>query len=155
MEPTFAIDLSPLVNELVSVLAMVLTTIAGLGVRALFKKLGLQEERELREALEIAAQRGISLAANRLAQESKRLDNVEVRNELVALAANYVVKSTPGAVKKFNLNERLQELIEARLVDRNDIPTPHMGNSIIFSTLPEINGEVGEIITNGVAKASN
>jgi hypothetical protein len=60
------------------------------------------------------------------------------RNELVALAVNYVIRATPGALKKFGIDrERLEDMVLARLFKHD----PHKG---VWAREPDEGDEDGE-----------
>lgn len=96
------------------------TLIAGLTALAawalaLFKnKTGLDIEARHREALQSAIQRGVDYALNLKMPEGKL--TLDVKNEMIALAADYVIRHTPDAMKYFGITASgLSERIIARL----------------------------------------
>lgn len=117
------IDFSPLtslandfVQSLVSLLASVIVGGAAWAAKRWF---GLQVDAKQRESLHGAIERGISGA---LDVALKKLDGktiLEIDNEVIAQAANYVVKLSPDAVKYFKLTpDKLADLIAAKLGER-------------------------------------
>lgn len=129
MESLTQVDFSPLITALVSLLATVLTAVSGYGIRYLAQKLNLAQTDQLTMLLETATNAGINFAANKLTEAGKDLSNVDVKNELVATAANYVAAVAPQAIKKFKIGEQLTSYIEARVVEHPAIPTAFSPNS--------------------------
>lgn len=112
----FAIDFStvqPLVSEMT--LAM-LTALASYAVAKLCALLNAKRDGELGQILDKALAMGISFAMSRLDAVEKGHLTLDVKNELVADAANYTLVHVPGAVKALGLDgDHLRRMIEARL----------------------------------------
>jgi hypothetical protein len=106
------IDLTPVLTMLLQVTATILMALVGKYVS------DLQVRGYLNRAIELAVRFAIEAAHN--------LDwtKLSSRNELVALAVNYVIKATPDALKKFGIDrERLEDMVLARLFEHD----PHKG----------------------------
>jgi hypothetical protein len=98
------IDFAPVVTGFVQIFAAILMGLIGKIVH------DEQARRYLYKALDLAVQYAIEAVAD--------LDwtKVSSRNELVALAVNYVIQATPGALSKFGISrERLEDMVLARL----------------------------------------
>jgi hypothetical protein len=110
------IDLSvlqPMVSEL---LLATLTGLASYAVAKLCQWLKAKRDGELGQILDKALAMGISFATSRLAAVEKDHLTFEIKNELVADAANYALVHVPDAVKALGLDgDHLQRMIEARL----------------------------------------
>lgn len=103
-------------------LAAVLTLLAGFGVRFVSSKIGLANselEASLNARLNDIIHRGIDAAYMRAVAEvndpKSGLAEVKVDNIFVGWAVEYVLKSAPEIIQKFNLQTRLREMILARL----------------------------------------
>jgi hypothetical protein len=98
------IDIAPVVTAFVQIVAAVLAALVSKffhdgHVRAYLNRI-----------LELSVQYAIEAVHN--------LDwtKLETRNELIALAANYVIRSAPGALKKFGIDRlHLEDMVLARL----------------------------------------
>jgi hypothetical protein len=115
------IDFSPLIGE---VLVPMLVALGGVLATWLTARLAtwfkIADDAKIRELLESAIENGIALALSRLGNVSA---SIEVRNQAVADAANYVIRATPDALKRFNVDpQALAEKIEARLAKREQAP---------------------------------
>ena len=117
------IDFGPLVYEfLLPFLAVVLTALVGIGIRYLGKKIGIEEESQLAEALQGAAERAVLLGLDRVAQSGRPL-TVEVKHEILATAATYLLDRVPEATRHFGLSDprRIEDFLEARLLAHLDL----------------------------------
>ena len=115
--------IEPLVNEL---LLGVLTALASFAAMRISGWLKARRDSELGQIVEKALNMGISFAMSRLTDLEKAHRTVEVKNALVADAANYALVHVPDAVKALGLSgDHLQRMIEARLgVDDAAVETP-------------------------------
>lgn len=115
---TFQPIVEPLTNALVVVAGAFITFISTQISLWLGKKLkldSLKVEETIRGYLNEAAHRGIQWAVTKL-QTSNVLSSVEVKNQVLALATQYLIDRVPDALKRFNLDtESLKQYLEARV----------------------------------------
>ena len=110
------IDLTPILNIAVDLLAVVLMTLGGWAVARLGRKFGLEADDQVRVYLNEALASGIGWAKERAKSKGEDFATIEVRSQAVADAANYVIERVPAAVRHFKLDEaRVRQMIEARL----------------------------------------
>ncbi|WP_026872636.1 hypothetical protein [Inquilinus limosus] len=110
------IDLTPTIDYVVGLVVSVL----GAGVAAVIgwvaKLLRLKAEDAVRTYLDTIAARAVTFARNRLLELGHDLSKIEVRDQWIADAGNYLARSAPDALKRFGLTEdRLADYIRARL----------------------------------------
>ncbi len=118
-----SVSLQPIATELMNGLAVVLTAfISFISAQIslwLSKKLkldALKVEETIRGYLNEAARRGIQWAMVKM--ETSDLTNIEIKNQVLAMAAQYVVDRVPDALKRFNFTDDiLKQYLEARLGD--------------------------------------
>jgi len=109
-----SIDFKPLLDQVVYP-ALSVVAIAGAGWIAakINKRLKLENDSIVRGYLETALQRGLDFAKSQTAGVNLTVD---VKNEMVAAAANYAIKKVPDALKHFRIDEAgLKEMLAARL----------------------------------------
>ncbi len=112
----FALDISPIFDVLLELLATVLMALGTWGITLLSRKLKLSNDSEIRNYLEKALERAVDNATERAREAGKDYTQIEVRHELLRDAAQYIVNRTPDAVKHFNLSPGdVDELVRARL----------------------------------------
>ena len=105
--------LQPLVSEM---LLAVLTAFASYAVAKICQWLKAKRDGELGQILDKALAMGIAFAMSRLEALGKERLTFDVKSELAADAANYVLVHVPDAVKALGLDgEHLRRMIEARL----------------------------------------
>ncbi len=110
------VDLSPILDVIVQLLAAGLMGLGSWAIARLSTKLKLSSDSEVRKYLQEALERGVSFAVGVASEKSKDLSEVEVRNEMVRDAANYVITKTPDALKSLGVtDEAVQDLVRARL----------------------------------------
>jgi len=110
--------LVPLVNEL---LMAGLTALGSFAVAKICLWLKAKRDGELGVILDKALAMGISFAGARVATLKGKKLTLEVKSEMVADAANYVLVQVPDAVKALGLTgEHLTRMIEARLQVKAD-----------------------------------
>ena len=117
MDPvTTTVELSPLwdfvFNLLYAVIPVLLTGVVTIATQKWIK---IKLDDSSRAALEGALQKGASWALGKAREATTNID-INTKNQTVALAANYVVAATPGALARFGVTpDRLRELVEARV----------------------------------------
>ena len=115
MEET-TISLVPILDIAIQLFGAALMAVGSWAVTMLSKKLKLSNDSEVRAYLQDALQRAVSFGVERAREQAKDIGTVEVRNEVVADAANYVISKTPDALKKLGISEdSIQDLVRARL----------------------------------------
>jgi len=109
---TVAIDLSPLINQVVlPLLTPVVVAVATWAVAKIGAYAHFQFSAGQRSVVETAIQNGIAFAESRLAGKT----TVQVSDK-VAAVYDYVEPKVPGALKALNITpDHLEQLIEARL----------------------------------------
>lgn len=115
------IDFGTLVPMLSETLLAVLTALASFVVAKLCQWLKAKRDGELGVILDKALAMGIAFAMSRLTAWTQDRMSLDVKSELAADAANYVLVHVPEAVKALGLDgEHLKRMIEARLQTRAD-----------------------------------
>ena len=85
-------------------------------IARLSTKLKLSSDSEMRKYLQNALERGVSFAVGVASEKAKEVNEIEVRNEMVRDAANYVIAKTPDALKSLGFtHEAVRDLVRARL----------------------------------------
>lgn len=106
-------QLMPMFSE---TLLAVLTALASYATAKLCQWLKAKRDGELGAILDKAFAMGIAFAMSRLTDLTQGRMSLEVKSQLAADAANYVLAHVPDAVKALGLNgEHLTRMIEARL----------------------------------------
>lgn len=104
------IDIAPVVTVFVQMAATLLFALIGKFVT------DHQARHYLHRAIELAVEYAIE------AVHDLDWTKLNSRNELVALAVNYVIRATPGALKKFGIDrERLEDMVLARLFKHDPV----------------------------------
>lgn len=117
LSPT-QVDIAPLINQVVVPL---LGALGGLLVTWLVAKvcgwLGIQANSQVAGVLETAMQNGLAFAQSQLKDKvGNGVVPIDVKNQVIATAANYVIAHTPGAMKTLGVDQAsLIQKIEARL----------------------------------------
>jgi len=128
--PEYQVELQPLFDLIFNILAVTIPPIL-LGVVGYVSKkwLNIRLEDTHRAALEGALMKGSAWALGKARESTSKID-IATKNAAIAMAANYVLASTPAALTHFGISpDRLKELVEARvaeiLLDKNkDITAP-------------------------------
>jgi len=122
-----SIDLSPLFEQLIQLLAAVLLGVGLWAARRLLRWLEtnaytaqIVRDRQLEQVMEKAVRGAVGYAEEWAYQLGKDRARVDVRNEMAREAVRYVLHSVPAAVTHFGLTrERVAQLVYSRL------PTPN------------------------------
>lgn len=110
------IDLSPILNLGIDLLAVVLMALGTWALARLGRKFGLESDDRIRVYLDEALMRAVDWAKEKARQRGEDLAVIEVRHKAIAEAANEVIARVPDAVRHFGLDEaRVTKLIESRL----------------------------------------
>ena len=110
------IDLSPVLDVGIDLLAFVCMALGSWAIARLGRKFGLDADDRVRIYFSPALAGGIGWATEQARKRSADIALVEVRGRLVAEASNYVIERVPDALNRFGLDrEGIEKLIEARL----------------------------------------
>jgi len=126
---SYAIDFRPLVEAvLVPILGALTTALATwLSVKAA-ALLKLQADDRLRAVIDGALQNGLAFGLSKLDDMTKTVPlTLEVKNQVIADAANYAIAAVPDALKKLGVTrEKVTDLAAARLevIVNPALPTP-------------------------------
>lgn len=117
---TVVLDLSPLTLELVKLAFAALLAALTVGARVLYttlkEKWGLEVEQAQRDKVNEAIQFALQYAETKVASAVDAKDNVEVKNQMVATAAEYVMAKIPDALDRLGVTpESVADLVEARI----------------------------------------
>lgn len=116
MDAATTIHLAPLIDVAAGLL---LSVLLGLGVFAIQRGLAwlkLSEDEKIRGYLEAALRNGVTFAVNKARERVGAGASVDVRNEVVAGAANYVIGRVPDALKRFGVTEEgVRDMVLARI----------------------------------------
>lgn len=120
--PSSLIDISPLLDYGIEVLAALATAVA---LWVTKKVTGNVLDEGARSALYPAIENGIGSAAEYLKRQGRDLTQLEVRNELARAAAIYAAGAVPQAAKRFGFTaDDIQRIAMAKLGLRSDVPDP-------------------------------
>lgn len=109
----YHVDLRPLVNEALTLLAVILTALAAWLAKKVSTYLHLQSDAAARSFLDALFTRALALAKSRLDGQPIALDT---KSRIVAQAADYATKYGPDTLKRFGLDDdKLREVLQARL----------------------------------------
>ena len=110
------VDPSPILEVLIELLAAGLMAFGTWAIARLSTKLKLSSDSEVRKYLQDALERGVSFAVGVASEKAKDVSEIQVRNEMVRDAANYVIAKTPDALKRLGVtDEAVRDLVRARL----------------------------------------
>ena len=102
---------------LADLVGLAVLAVIGVATKFIKEKFGIDIEAKHREALHSAAVTGLNTALSKFDIKAAGV-TIEVKNRLIAEAANYAIKAVPDAIKFFKLDERrddLKAIIEAKL----------------------------------------
>lgn len=115
-EASYTLDLSPILNTGIQILAAVLLAAGSWAIGRLVQKLKLDGDASVRAYLETALQVGISAAAARAKAAGASLAHPTVRSQAVADVVNYVTPKVPDALARFGITpDHLASMVTARL----------------------------------------
>lgn len=101
MEPDTFIDFGNLVPEILAALGTLVTLAIGWAATKFSQLTNIKIEEQHRQALHSAINTGIQLALTKFGAGGR----IDVKNALVASAAEWVIKSVPDALKWFGLDD--------------------------------------------------
>ena len=113
-QETTKVDCGPLVQQVVwPLLSAALLAVGAWGVQKLSTWLGIKNNEVLQNTVESALKNGLAYAQSKVGDVPLTVD---VKNEIVATAANYTLGHIPSVLKKLGIDEKtLAEKLEARL----------------------------------------
>lgn len=115
------VDIGGLVDAAVELLTAVLLAVGTWAVAWLGRRWKLDSDSAVREYLDEALHRSIAWAVGELRTRGQPI-SIDLRSEIVAKAADYLLERVPDALKHFGLHPAsLRKLIEARLPE---LPPP-------------------------------
>jgi hypothetical protein len=124
-----SVDLGPLLEVVISLLGVVLSAVGYKAVRWLQQKTGteaLVQDEIVRQYVEKAAAAAVEYGKQRV---GGGVVTVNVRNQIIATGAGYMIKRVPDALARFGLDEEgVREMLEARL--RSDPEPEQTGNEV-------------------------
>ena len=110
-----SIDLSPLMNEVWTLVGAVAIGLGAAALRWVLVKTGLSKvfsETEMRTRLTEVVENGIAYAQSKINLPM----SVDVKNQIVAMAGQYVISMAPDAVKKLGASkEAIEKRVEAEV----------------------------------------
>lgn len=122
METTI-LDLTQFAPFVLEILAGVLLGVLIWAGKKLANKLGVDADNEIRQYFTQAIQSSIAFGKEKAKEKLDSTDwsSVEVKNETLAKATEYLNKHVPDAIKKFKLSEEeVKELVLARLAQMEE-----------------------------------
>lgn len=139
-EVPFTVDFTPIGEQVISVMVVILTALAGVvskfAISWLASKTAMQDGEA--EALLAARVHEILLKAidyaemyakRELADNTSGIKNVRIDNYFVRIAVEYAMRAMPDMIKHFNLTEeRLGDMIRSRLNNVTRTPVADSGN---------------------------
>ena len=117
MDPNHVIDFSPILNQLIELVGLLLVGVATWAVKKVADYFGLKQDDAARALIASAVNNGVKFAEGKLNTEVSKLDpRITVNSAFVAEAANYVVGHVPDALTRLGVTEQqLSEKILAQL----------------------------------------
>lgn len=114
---------------IVAAIGALITAAVGWLIMLANKKLGISIDDSMRRSLQTAATNAAGLVLNQLGNQLSGV-KVDVKNQLVADAANYVIKAAPDAVAHFGLTpDAIAQKIVALLPQVANTTTPASAKS--------------------------
>lgn len=117
MDPAHVIDFTPILQQLIQLLGLVLMGLATWAVKKASDYFGLKQDDSARALIETAVKNGVKYAEGKLSGEVSKLDPaVTVNSPFVAEAANYVIGHVPDALTRLGVTQQqLSEKILAQM----------------------------------------
>lgn len=110
------VDLTPVVNALMALASIALTTAIPLVVPAVLKRLKVANSADLAARVEAAADAAAGLAYRYALAHEGGLANVAVQDAALAAGINHVAASVPGALAQLGITpDHVQQMVQARL----------------------------------------
>lgn len=128
MNPTTqaAIDLSPIVNDLIQGAGIVLLALGSVAAGYIAQHFKNLNQAQVQAVLHDATDRAISYATaktNELEADGKL--SIPVKDQTTAGAVNYLIQSMPGTIKKLGYSgDDLQRLVEAKVAQAAGVALP-------------------------------
>lgn len=117
------VDLGPVLGYLIQIIAAALVVVAMWAVKRLGGKLGLDIDARQREVIYTAIEGAVGWGAMQARLKGENLAKVNVKNELIHVAADYLVQRVPDAIRHFKLSPAdVEQLVASRL--EVELPEP-------------------------------
>ncbi|HYH17517.1 MAG TPA: hypothetical protein VD995_02765 [Azospirillum sp.] len=127
----YAVSIPPdLVASVIDVAILALSALGSWLIKRGADWLKLDHESKLVERLELAMLPALTFARERLLAQGKDLSKVEVRSELVGVAATYLLPKMPGVLRNLGIDA---EGLRERLTGRLDLVAPLPGQDTVNS----------------------
>lgn len=115
----FVIQTGEAVGYVITMIFASVSAFAGYALNFVVKRYKLSIDDKTREYLLGAIGRAISLGEDAVKSRTSGLTQIEVRSQIVAEAATYVLSRVPDALKHFGITEdNLKGIITAKLVEK-------------------------------------
>jgi len=112
----FDIDLSPVINIVVMLLAGLLSAVGAWALAAVRRKFDIDAQSQLGQVMDQALNRGLDYAVQRARALGVAHAKVPISNELLATAATYVIGAVPRTMQQLGVSERdIVDKLTARL----------------------------------------
>lgn len=122
------VDFSPLVEVIISLVALVLGAIGTLVLEQVRKWLGVKKDNELVVQLDNFINHGIEYVVDEMRDAGvEKFDDVKIKNQIVEGVLEYVVSVAPKTVKELKVENKLRELIRSNLNKWLKVETPLKG----------------------------
>lgn len=125
------LDLGPLALEFLDILAALLVCLGGYAVKVfrdfLKEKTGIEIQAQYIETVQSALEKGVQYGMAKVRPLAADRAKVDIENDLLFHAANYVVKQVPDALAGLGITkEQVCEMVMARIEDTkpNDVVAP-------------------------------
>jgi hypothetical protein len=114
--PSYALNLKPILDALVALLAALLTGLGSWAVTRFSTYLKLQNDSQVRAVITAGVNTAIGYAITKLQASADQLGEVRTQNQVVAEATGFLAAHFPDALKYFGLTtDDLARMILARL----------------------------------------
>lgn len=117
------IDLSPILNIGIEILAIVLMVVASWAVTALARRLGVEAQGELASIAQDAVQHAVAFAVRMARERGDDTAKLAVQSEVLREAVGYVIESVPKTLERLGIDPdtvegraRIEKMVRARLV---------------------------------------
>lgn len=110
------VDLTPIYEVVVSTLAVLLMALGSYAITKLSQKLRIDADSQFNAILNDALVNAVDYAVELAHRRGESVSKLDVRNQVVADAVNYVMEGVPDVLRHFGLTpERISKLVLARL----------------------------------------
>jgi hypothetical protein len=99
------VDLSPVVQWLLGLLSLGGTALAGMATTWLYAKLGISKDSAAAAAIQAAEQKAGAIAYSFIASQGAKITNVSVKNQAIAVGANFMMTEIPAALARMGVSQ--------------------------------------------------